>query len=83
MIGHQTHLKENEDLTLLDSPLIEARRAKKKIFWRPLPPLSQGMESGILPIFAVQSGILAFGIQNAAQGIRNQSKDWYPESKFH
>ena len=30
MIGHQAHLKENEDLPLLDSPLIEARRAKKK-----------------------------------------------------
>ena len=41
------------------------------------------VESGILPSFAVQSGILAFGIQNTAQGIRNQSKDWYPESKFH
>ena len=46
MIGHQTHLKENEDLPLLDSPLIEARRAKKKNFWRPLPPspLSQGLD---------------------------------------
>ena len=38
MIGHQTHLKENEDLPLLDSPLIEARRAKKKIFGDRSPP---------------------------------------------
>ena len=38
MIGHQTHLKENEDLTLLDSPLIEARREKKKFFGDRSPP---------------------------------------------
>ena len=38
MIGHQTHLKENEDLPLLDSPLIEARRAKKKFFGDRSPP---------------------------------------------
>ena len=56
---------------------------RKKNFLETAPHLSKGLESGILPIFAVQSGILAFGIQNTAQGIRNQSKDWYPESKFH
>ena len=59
MIGHQTHLKENEDLPLLDSPLIEARRAKKKFLetapllisgsgWPPPPhpptPPSEGLD---------------------------------------
>ena len=38
MIGHQTHLKENEDWPLLDSALIEARRAKKKFFGDRFPP---------------------------------------------
>ena len=39
--------------------------------------------SGIHHIFAVESGILGFGIQNTAQGIRNPSNVWNPESKFH
>ena len=43
MIGHQTHLKENEDLPLLDSPLIEARRAKKN-FLETAPPPSEGLD---------------------------------------
>ena len=38
MIEHQTHLKENEDLPLLDSLLIEARRAKNKFFGDRSPP---------------------------------------------
>ena len=31
----------------------------------------------------VESGILGFGIRNTAQGIRNPTNDWNPESKFH
>ena len=31
----------------------------------------------------MKSGILGFGIRNTAQVIRNPSKDWNPESKFH
>ena len=31
----------------------------------------------------VKSAILGFGIWNTAQGIRNPTKDWNPESKFH
>ena len=31
----------------------------------------------------VESGILGFGIRNTAQGIRNPTYDWNPESKFH
>ena len=27
--------------------------------------------------------MLSFGIQNTAQGIRNPTNDWNPESKFH
>ena len=49
MIGHQTHLKENEDLPLLDSPLIEARRAKKKKFLETAPPLPLISGSGWPP----------------------------------
>ena len=30
-----------------------------------------------------ESGILGFGIWNTAQGIRNPTNDWNPESKFH
>ena len=33
---------------------------------------------GILEI-----GILVFGIRNSAQGIRNPTNDWNPESRFH
>ena len=31
----------------------------------------------------MESGILGFGVWNTAQGIRNPTNDWYPESKFH
>ena len=31
----------------------------------------------------VESEILGFGIRNTAQGIRNPTNDWNPESKFH
>ena len=31
----------------------------------------------------VESGIRGFGIRNTAQRIRNPTKDWNPESKFH
>ena len=39
--------------------------------------------SEIHHIFAVEFGILGFGIRNTAQGIRNPTNDWNPESKFH
>ena len=38
MIGHQTHLKENEDLPLLDSPPYWGPKGKKKIFGDRSPP---------------------------------------------
>ena len=38
-------------------------------------------ESG--KILLVESGILGFGTQNTAQGIRNPTEEWNPESKFH
>ena len=41
------------------------------------------MESGILEILLVESEILGLGIRNTTQGIRNPTKDWNPESKFH
>ena len=31
----------------------------------------------------VESEILGFGILNTAQGIRNPTNDWNPESKFY
>ena len=34
-------------------------------------------------VLLVESGILGFGIQKTAQGIRNLSNHWNPESKFH
>ena len=34
-------------------------------------------------VLLVDSGILGHGIRNTAQGIRNPTDDWYPESKFH
>ena len=38
----------------------------------------------LLPVaWNPESGIQGFGIQNTAQGIRNPSKDWNPQSKFH
>ena len=30
-----------------------------------------------------ESGILGFGIRNTAQGIRNPTNDWNPESNFY
>ena len=41
------------------------------------------VESRIWENLLVESGILGFGIQNTAQGIRNPSKDLNPESKCH
>ena len=39
------------------------------------------LEPGKFPL--VESGILGFGIRNTAQGIRNPTNDWNPDSKFH
>ena len=41
------------------------------------------VESEMQENFPVESGILGFGIWNIALGIRNPTKDWNPESKFH
>ena len=41
------------------------------------------LESRIQKILLVESRIQGFGIQNAAQGIRNPTKDWNPKSKFY
>ena len=41
------------------------------------------VESGIQQIFVLEQGILGFGIRTTAQGIRNPTKDWNPESEFH
>ena len=49
-----------------------------------MPILKSGtfllVESGILKICLVESGILGFAIWNTAQGIRNPTKDCNPES---
>ena len=34
-------------------------------------------------VLLVESGILDFGFRNTAQGIRNPTKDWNLEFKFH
>ena len=39
------------------------------------------LESG--KFLLVKSGILGTGIRNTAQGIRNPSYDWNPESQYH
>ena len=41
------------------------------------------LKSKFLKIVLVEYGILGFGIQNTAQGIRNPTNDWNPEFKFH
>ena len=41
------------------------------------------MQSEIQRSVAVESGILASGIWNTAQGIRNPTRDWNPETNFH
>ena len=41
------------------------------------------VESEMQENFPVECGILGFGIWNIALGIRNPTKDWNPESKFH
>ena len=41
------------------------------------------MQSEIQRSVAVESGILASGIWNTAQEIRNPFKDWHPETNFH
>ena len=43
-------------------------------------PSSTEKEYGILQIFAVKYGILAFGIGNTDQGIRDPTNEWNPES---
>ena len=52
-----------------------------------MPILKSGtfllVESGILKICLVESGILGFAIWNTAQGIRNPTEDCNPESMFH
>ena len=40
------------------------------------------VEIGIRTNFARGTGTLGFGIRNTAQGIRNLTNDWNPESKF-
>ena len=40
-------------------------------------------ESGIRDIFLVEAENLGLGIRNTAEGIRNFTNDWNPESKFH
>ena len=39
--------------------------------------------TGNWKIGLMECEILGFGIWNTAQGIRNPTNDWYPESKFH
>ena len=41
------------------------------------------LKSKFWKIVLVEYGILGFGIQNTAQGIRNPTNDWNPEFKFH
>ena len=41
------------------------------------------VEFGIKQIFAEESGILGFGIQNTSQGIRNPTDDCNPKTIFH
>ena len=41
------------------------------------------LESVIRKTLLVESEILGFGIPNTAQGIRNPTIDWNPESKLH
>ena len=49
----------------------------------PTPRKFLRMESRICEILLVEWRILVFGIRNTAQGIRNPTYDWNPESKFH
>ena len=56
-------------------------------------PMYGNLDSGVLEIFAceirnpqkfaVESGVLGFGIRNRAQGIRNPTNEWNPESTFY
>ena len=41
------------------------------------------MQSEIQRSVAVESEILASGTWNTAQGIRNPTTDWNPETNFH
>ena len=54
-----------------------------KGFWIPNSGKFLPVESGIHKLLVVKSGIVGFGIQNAAQGIQNPANDWNPESKSH
>ena len=55
----------------------------------PLPPSNKGIRKFCLwnpkprKTLFVKSGIVDVGIRNTAQRIRNPTKDWNPESKFH
>ena len=53
-----------------------------------MEPISKRNRKGIRILepgkfLLVESGILGFGIRNTAQGIRNPTNDWNPDSKFH
>ena len=55
----------------------------------PLPPSNKGIRKFCLwnpkprKTLFVKSGIVDVGIRNTAQRIRNPTKDWNPETKFH
>ena len=57
--------------------------AQCKGIWIPESSKFLLVEFGILEKFAVESGVLGFGIRNTAQEIQNATNDWNPESKFH
>ena len=53
----------------------------KVCLWNPESGKILLVVSGIWKILLVESGILGFGIRNTAQGIRNPTNDWNPQSK--
>ena len=57
--------------------------AQCKGIWIPESSKFLLVEFGIRKKLAVKSGILGFGIRNRAQGIRNPTNEWNPESTFH
>ena len=50
-----------------------SKKIRKFCLWNPKPGKT----------LFVKSGIVDVGIRNTAQRIRNPTKDWNPESKFH